>query len=58
GALSYPVGIAQAYHEHPTDTEGSYMATSHVHTWEIWYPGAAATGLQHARARIDPTDVV
>jgi hypothetical protein len=29
----------------------------HLHTWEIWYPGAAATGLQVARARIDPTEV-
>lgn len=34
------------------------MAMNHVHTWEIWFPDAAATGLQHARARIDPTDVV
>jgi hypothetical protein len=34
------------------------MVSSEVHTWEIWYPGAAATGLQVARARIDPTDVV
>ncbi len=33
------------------------MAMSDLHTWEIWYPGAAANGLQHARARIDPTDV-
>lgn len=31
---------------------------SDLHTWEIWFPGAAATGLLHARARIDPTDVV
>jgi hypothetical protein len=34
------------------------MVNSEVHTWELWYPGAAATGLQLARARIDPTDVV
>lgn len=34
------------------------MAMSDLQTWEIWYPGAAANGLQHARARIDPTDVV
>ena len=27
-------------------------------TWEIYYPEAAATGLEIARARIDPTDVV
>ncbi|MGI8999772.1 MAG: hypothetical protein ACR2GO_08715 [Candidatus Limnocylindria bacterium] len=30
---------------------------SDLHTWEIWYPGAAATGLPHARARIAATDV-
>jgi hypothetical protein len=34
------------------------MVSDKVHTWEIWYPGAAATGLQHARARIDPAEVV
>ena len=34
------------------------MALGDVHTWEVWYPGAAATGLPIARARIDPTDVV
>ena len=34
------------------------MVTDDVHTWEIWYPGAAATGLPIARARIDPADVV
>ncbi len=34
------------------------MAMDHLHTWEIWYPGAGATGIQIARARIDPTDVV
>jgi hypothetical protein len=31
---------------------------SDVHTWEIWYPGAGATGIQIARARIDPAEVV
>jgi hypothetical protein len=34
------------------------MATSGLHTWELWYPGAGATGLPVARARIDPIDVV
>ena len=34
------------------------MTLEHVHTWEIWYPGAAATGLPIARARIAATDVV
>ena len=29
-----------------------------VQTWELWYPGAAATGLPIARARIDPIDLV
>ncbi len=28
------------------------------YTWEIYYPEAAATGVEIARARIDPTDVV
>ena len=28
------------------------------HTWELYYPEAAATGLPLARARIDPTDAV
>ena len=28
------------------------------HTWEIFYPAAAATGLYIARCRIDPTDVL
>jgi hypothetical protein len=34
------------------------MALSDVHTWEIWYPGAGATGIEIARARIDPIDAV
>jgi hypothetical protein len=34
------------------------MAFDHVHTWELWYPGAGATGLPVARARIDPAEVV
>jgi len=29
-----------------------------LHTWEIWYPGAGATGLEIARARIDPQQAV
>ena len=29
-----------------------------VHTWEIWYPGAGATGIQIARARIAPIEAV
>lgn len=28
------------------------------HTWELWYPGAGATGIPIARARIAPTEVV
>lgn len=34
------------------------MSIDELHTWEIWYPGAAATGLEIARARIDPVDAV
>ncbi|HEX7197018.1 MAG TPA: hypothetical protein VF364_09340 [Candidatus Limnocylindria bacterium] len=34
------------------------MAIDELHTWELWYPGAGATGLPIARARIDPTGVV
>ena len=34
------------------------MALDQLHTWELWYPGAGATGLPIARARIDPHDVV
>jgi hypothetical protein len=26
--------------------------------WDLWYPGAAATGLPFARGRIDPHDVL
>jgi hypothetical protein len=29
-----------------------------LQTWELWYPGAAATGLEFARGRLDPTDVL
>ena len=29
-----------------------------VQTWELWYPAAAATGMEFARGRIDPTDVL
>lgn len=31
---------------------------SRMETWELWYPGAAATGLPFARSRIDPAEVV
>ena len=34
------------------------MANDENQTWELWYPAAAATGLQFARGRIDPTDVL
>ena len=34
------------------------MAHDELHTWELWYPGAGATGIPIARARIDPQDVV
>ena len=29
-----------------------------THVWDLWYPGAAATGLPFARGRLDPTDVL
>jgi hypothetical protein len=29
-----------------------------MHTWELWYPRAAATGLLFARGRLDPTAVL
>ena len=32
--------------------------TKQIHTWDVYYPDAAATGLPFARCRIDPTDVL
>ena len=29
-----------------------------MHTWDLWYPNAAAQGLSFARARIEAADVV
>ena len=34
------------------------MALADNHTWELWYPGAGATGIPIARSRIDPAEVV
>ena len=34
------------------------MSQKPVQTWELWFPEAAATGLEFARGRIDPTDVL
>jgi len=34
------------------------MGIEDLQTWELWYPGAGATGIPIARARIDPADVV
>jgi hypothetical protein len=34
------------------------MSFEQLHTWEIWYPSAGATGLPLARARIDPVEAV
>jgi hypothetical protein len=34
------------------------MAFDELQTWELWYPGAGATGIPIARARIDPVDFV
>jgi hypothetical protein len=29
-----------------------------IETWDVWFPGAAATGLPFARGRMEPADVV
>lgn len=34
------------------------MKLSMLQTWELYYPEAAATGIEVSRARIDPTEVV
>jgi hypothetical protein len=34
------------------------IAARPLQTWELWYPGAAATGLPFARGRLDPTEVL
>jgi hypothetical protein len=34
------------------------IASNPLQTWELWYPGAAATGLSFARGRLDPTEVM
>jgi hypothetical protein len=34
------------------------MAHDRLHTWEIYYPAAGATGIHIARSRIDPVEVV
>ena len=34
------------------------MTFEELQTWELWYPGAGATGLPVARARIDPQEAV
>ncbi|MDQ2934816.1 MAG: hypothetical protein M3R49_07510 [Chloroflexota bacterium] len=34
------------------------MTIEDLQTWELWYPAAAATGLEFARGRIDPTNVL
>ena len=32
--------------------------TAPLQIWDLWYPGAAATGLPFARGRLDATDVL
>lgn len=32
--------------------------SSSIHSWDLWYPKAAATGLSFARCRISPTPVL
>lgn len=34
------------------------MSSNKLHTWDLWYPEAAATGMPFARSRIDPADVL
>ena len=34
------------------------MSGKPVQTWELWFPEAGPTGLEFARARIDPTTVL
>ena len=34
------------------------MTDTRLHTWEVYYPAAGATGLPVARCRIDPTAVL
>ena len=32
--------------------------TAGLHTWDLWFPEAASTGLPFARGRLDPTPVL
>ena len=34
------------------------MVDKRLQTWELWFPGAAATGMEFARGRLDPTEVL
>ncbi len=34
------------------------MADSSLQWWDLWYPGAAATGMSFARGHLDATDVL
>jgi hypothetical protein len=34
------------------------MVDKRLETWELWFPGGGATGLEFARGRIDPTEVL
>lgn len=38
--------------------EGAHVEVKTLQTWELYYPEGAATGMELARARVDPTDVV
>jgi hypothetical protein len=40
------------------DDGESVMSERERHIWEVWYPGAGATGLPFGRGRLDPTDVL
>ncbi len=34
------------------------ISSAPMETWDLWYPGAAATGLPFARGRLEPADVM
>jgi hypothetical protein len=46
--------IRMALRQAPWNREGN----DKMQLWELYYPGASATGLYFARSRIEPTDVV
>ena len=35
-----------------------FLPASETVTWDLWFPGAGATGIAFARGRLNPTDVL